>query len=68
MVRFGKHVFLIGTGMLRRACGGRGSTLEIQNGRFIAYYSDGQRQALLSPDAATLPAGAGHEQKREGHP
>jgi calcineurin-like phosphoesterase family protein len=68
MPRFDKRVFLIDTGMLRQVYAGRASALEIQNGRFTAYYSDGERQVLVSPDAATVPGSAGHDGKGEEHP
>ena len=49
--RFDNRVFLIDTGMLKPYFGGRASALEIQDGRFTAYYADGpqQQQVLLGP-------------------
>lgn len=52
---FDKHVFLIDTGMLKSYFGGRASALEIQNGRFTAYYADGEKQVLLAPETGTPP-------------
>jgi hypothetical protein len=68
MPRFNNRVFLIDTGMLKEAYGGRGSALEIQDGRFTAYYSDGERQLLRAPDAATLPAAADDKGGGGRHP
>ncbi len=62
---FDRHVFLIDTGMLKPFFGGRASALEIENGRFTAYYADAEKQVLLAPEAAALPAagsGAGERQ------
>ena len=39
--RFENRVFLIDTGMLKEAYGGRASALEIRNGQFTAHYADG---------------------------
>jgi hypothetical protein len=39
--RFENRVFLIDTGMLKEAYGGRASALEIFNGQFTAHYADG---------------------------
>jgi hypothetical protein len=44
--RFDNRVFLIDTGMLKEHYGGRASALEIQNGRFTAYYAGGEPQVL----------------------
>jgi hypothetical protein len=55
-IRFDSHVFLIDTGMLKEAYGGRPSALEIQNGQFTAYYADGEPKILVAPgqkDAAS---------------
>jgi hypothetical protein len=49
MPRFGNHVFLIDTGMFKEAFGGRASALEIQNGKFLGYYVDGEPQILTAP-------------------
>ncbi len=51
--RFENRVFLIDTGMLKEAYGGRPSALEIQNGRFTAYYTDGEPAILVSPGVKT---------------
>jgi len=40
--RFGNRVFLIDTGMLREAYGGRPAALEIKDGQFTDYYADGE--------------------------
>jgi hypothetical protein len=47
--RFENRVFLLDTGMLAASFKGRPSALEIQNGRFTAYYADGDPVALPSP-------------------
>jgi hypothetical protein len=49
-VRFDKRVFLIDTGMLKKQYGGRASALEIQNGRFTAYYADQGPEVLRAPE------------------
>jgi len=46
-VRFGGRVFLIDTGMLRSYYGGRASALEIQAGKFTAYYADDPNPHVL---------------------
>ena len=58
--RFGNRVFLIDTGMLGSAFGGRASALEIQDGRFTAH-SAGREPRALAPrsDAAGSPGTAG---------
>jgi hypothetical protein len=50
--RFGGHVFLIDTGMLRAVFGGRASALEINGGRFTAYYVNEKSQVLPAPSKA----------------
>jgi len=55
--RFDNRVFLIDTGMLRPAFGGRASALEIQDGRFTAH-SAGQPPRALSPPRADTGTGA----------
>jgi len=47
--RFGAHVFLIDTGMLQAVFGGRASALEINGGRFTAYYVNEKPQGLPAP-------------------
>lgn len=47
--RFESRVFLLDTGMLRQAYGGRAAALEIRNGRFVAYYADRDPVALPAP-------------------
>lgn len=68
MARFDNRVFLIDTGMLKGAYGGRASALQIQNGRFTAYYTNGEQQVLLAPeDSRTAPAlshGEGSEKQK----
>jgi len=58
--RFGNRVFLIDTGMLGSAFGGRASALEIQGGRFTAH-SAGKNPQVLPPrsNVAGSPAAAG---------
>lgn len=59
--RFGNRVFLIDTGMLGSAFGGRASALEIQDGKFTAH-SAGKAPQVLAPRsnaAAGSPAAAG---------
>jgi len=46
-VRFAGRVFLIDTGMLRSYYGGRASALEIQAGKFTAYYADDPNPHVL---------------------
>jgi len=51
------RVFMIDAGMLRFYYHGHPAALEIQNGRFTAYYADGEPQVLLAPeDAGAVPA------------
>ena len=47
--RFNNQVFLIDTGMLTKAYEGRPSALEIQNGRFTAYSTEGEPKVLAAP-------------------
>ena len=55
--RLGHRVFLIDTGMQRAHYQGRAAALEIRNGRFTAYYTNGEPQVLLAPGgAAGAPA------------
>ena len=56
--RFGNRVFLIDTGMVfEQSHQGLASALEIQNGQFTAYYSNGEQQVLLKRESAgTAPA------------
>lgn len=64
--RFDNHVFMIDTGMLKEYFGGRASALEILNGRFTAYYSDGQQQLLLAPEGGgTVPAASHGDGERK---
>jgi hypothetical protein len=57
-VRFGGRVFLIDTGMLSAYYGGRASALEIQAGKFTAYYADDPTPHVLiggnGPATATV--------------
>jgi len=50
-IRFEGRVFLIDTGMLKEAFGGRASALEIQDGQFTAYYADREPRVLVAPAA-----------------
>jgi hypothetical protein len=47
--RFENHVFLIDTGMNRETYEGRPSALEIRDGKFTAYYADGEPRSLAAP-------------------
>ena len=47
--RFDNRVFLIDTGMLKEAYGGRASALEILDGKFNAYYLGDKPQELGAP-------------------
>lgn len=49
--RFESRVFLLDTGMLRETYGGRGSALDIQNGRFTVQYADGDARAIAAPSS-----------------
>jgi hypothetical protein len=51
-MRFGKRVFLIDTGMLKSAFGGRPSALEFRGNAVTAIYPD-QRQALITPGSGS---------------
>jgi hypothetical protein len=55
--RFANRVFVIDTGMLKEAYGGRASALEILDGRITAYYVDGEPKVLVAP-AGKQPAGS----------
>lgn len=57
--RFENRVFLIDTGMLRPAFGGRASALEIQDGRFTAHTIGQPPRALAPHNAAAAPAVTG---------
>jgi hypothetical protein len=50
--RFANRVFLLDTGMLKEEYKGRASALEVQDGRFTAYYADGDPKSLPAPGAA----------------
>jgi hypothetical protein len=56
--RFGNRVFLIDTGMYRQSYGGVASALEIQNGRFTAYYADREPRVLVMPASGKTGAPA----------
>jgi hypothetical protein len=51
--RFDNHIFLIDTGMLKEAYGGRGSALEFREGSVTAYYTDQEPQVLKSAGPGT---------------
>jgi len=55
--RFDNRVFLIDTGMLKAVYGGKASALEIQEGRFTAYYT-GEKPQNLVPAAAAANSSA----------
>jgi len=54
--RFGSRVFLIDTGMLGEVYSGRGSALEVRDGRFTAHRVDTTPRSLLPPVTARVPA------------
>ena len=56
--RFGNRVFLIDTGMLKPAFGGRASALEIQGARFTAHSLDQPPQVLAPRSTAANPSAA----------
>jgi hypothetical protein len=56
--RFGSRVFLIDTGMLGEVYAGRGSALEIRDGRFIAHQVDGTPRLLPLPAGVKAPGPA----------
>jgi hypothetical protein len=47
--RFDSRVFLIDTGMNKEEYQGRSSALEILDGKFTAYYADGEPKVLAAP-------------------
>jgi hypothetical protein len=53
--RFGSRVFLIDTGMLGEVYSGRGSALEIRDGRFTAHQVDTTPRLLAPPARAKVP-------------
>jgi hypothetical protein len=56
------RVFQIDAGMLRFFYHGHPAALEILNGRFTAYYADGEPQVLLAPEGpGVVPAGSQSE-------
>jgi hypothetical protein len=54
--RFGSRVFLIDTGMLAEVYSGRGSALEIRDGRFTAHRVDAMPRSLPAPARVNVPA------------
>ena len=61
--RFANRVFLIDTGMVfEESHGGRASALEIQNGQFIAHYSNGEQQVLLGREGGGPVPALNHAQ------
>jgi hypothetical protein len=54
--RLGSRVFLIDTGMLAEVYSGRGSALEIKDGRFTAHRVDTTPRPLAPPASAKVPA------------
>jgi len=67
--RFDNRVFLIDTGMNREVFGGRASALEIQNGRFTAWYADREPVVLRVPQAGgTSPAAGSGEAPQKQSP
>jgi hypothetical protein len=65
--RFDNRVFLIDTGMLKSAFGGRASALEIQGGRFTAY-SLGEPPRVLAPHGNDSAAAAPGQSGGAAHP
>ena len=53
--RFDSRVFLIDTGMLGEVYAGRGSALEIQDGRFVAHRVDAMPQPIPAPAGVKPP-------------
>ena len=53
--RFGSRVFLIDTGMLGDVYAGRGSALEVKDGRFLAHRVDEAPRLLPAPVSAKAP-------------
>ena len=53
--RFGSRVFLIDTGMLGAVYAGRGSALEIRDGRFIAHRVDAMPRTIPAPAVVKSP-------------
>jgi hypothetical protein len=53
--RFGSRVFLIDTGMLGEVYAGRGSALEIRDGRFMAHRVDTTPKNLPPPAGSKAP-------------
>ena len=49
IARFENRVFLLDTGMNKEEYNGRPSALEIQDGRFTAYYQDGEPKVFAAP-------------------
>jgi hypothetical protein len=56
--RFGSRVFLIDTGMLGEVYAGRGSALEVRDGRFTAHRVDTIPRSLAPPVKARAPVPA----------
>jgi hypothetical protein len=54
--RFDNRVFLIDTGMLKSYYAGRASALEIQDGKFTAYYADDPSPHVLVEEHGTAAA------------
>jgi hypothetical protein len=63
--RFDNRVFLIDTGMLPEAYGGRASALEIRDGVITAYYSDLEPKVLVRPALGTTSAAPGRDKGEE---
>ncbi len=62
--RFENHVFLIDTGMNGQEYQGRPSALEIQGGRFTAYYADGEPKVLTAPASGKTAGPNGPQPRR----
>ena len=66
-VRFGDRVFLLDTGMLEEAFGGRATLLEIRDGQFTAYHADGSSKSLPVPPARSLARSQARASRCHGH-
>lgn len=53
--RFENRVFLIDTGMNKESYKGRASALEIQDGRFTVYHTEGEPKVLATPAQKKTP-------------
>ncbi len=63
--RFESRVFLLDTGMNTEVYQGRPSALEIENGKFTAYYADGEPKVLPPPGGGRVPTSGSPEPKSQ---